>query len=100
MESVQWGYTPRDALEIAVYEGFWGVVNSDEEMEISGSQAINFFKKSGIHDVGILMQIWGLCTSSSTMTMRQFYSALRYISMIQNGEVLLSKGNPTMLSFV
>lgn len=53
--------------------------------------AVQFFQRSSI-DRGFLKQIWSLSTPSATMSLGQFYTALRFITMIQNGEIPISKG--------
>lgn len=84
-------YVPRNPNEQAIMDGLWSFANPSGSFELSGAQAVEFFRKSGV-DVGILKQVWSLSTPLSTMTIRQFYTALRYISMVQNGEIPISKG--------
>lgn len=84
-------YIPRHPVELSVYDGLWKAANPSQTSEIGGGQAVEFFKKSGV-DMGILKQIWGLSTPAATMNIKQFYSALRYITMVQNGEIPISKG--------
>lgn len=90
-------YFPKHPVELGIYEGLWKVANPSGGIDIGGGQAVEFFKKSGV-DMGILKQIWGLSTPVATMNVKQFFSALRYITMIQNGEIPISKGFPCFLS--
>ena len=40
---------------------------------------------------GILRTIWSLCTPVATMNLGQFYTAMRYISLAQSGEMPISR---------
>ena len=40
---------------------------------------------------GILRTIWSLCTPVATMSLGQFYTAMRYISLAQSGEMPISR---------
>jgi hypothetical protein len=73
------------------FEGLWKYANPSGDM-LPGAAAVPFFQKSEV-DTGILRQIWGLSTSGGTMTKEQFFTALRYITMVQNGDIPLSKGH-------
>ena len=84
-------YVPQHPTELQYYNYLFGIANGDNGQELGGSDAVKFFKMSGV-DVGFLKQIWGLSTQSATMNVQQFYTALRFITMIQNGEFLISKG--------
>ena len=82
-------YTPNPSEKFP-YDAFWKIVNPSGSLELSGGDAVPFFQKSGI-DNGILRQIWSLSTPGATMNLQQFYTALRFISMVQNGEIPISK---------
>ena len=109
-------YTPSAGIEKHHYDELWKIiVNSDNNTtsnttsnttnttsntsntilngneSISGRKAVEFLRLSLV-DSGILKQIWSLSTPTSTMNVFQFYSALRYITMVQNGEIPISKG--------
>ena len=83
-------YTPASAAERAHYDGLWSAANPGGGGDLSGLQAVTFFKQSGV-DLGILKQIWSFSTPIATMNMPQFYNALRYITMFQQGELPISK---------
>ena len=71
------------------YDRLWAVA-SPSGSELSGLQAVSFFKQSGV-DIGTLKQIWGFCSPVSTMNKSQFYCALRYIAMFQCGDLPIRK---------
>ncbi len=92
------GYVPQSPAEKQYFDFLWDVANnrppgSDPtgSSELSGAMAVQFFQRSSI-DRGFLKQIWSLSTPSATMSLGQFYTALRFITMIQNGEIPISKG--------
>jgi hypothetical protein len=93
-------YAPQSDHEKAYFDFLWDVANSRPPSapgsvnltgELSGLAAVTFFQRSGV-DKGFLKQIWSLSTPSATMNAHQFYVALRFIAMIQNGEMPISKG--------
>ena len=84
-------YTPRNPIEQSIYDGLWRFANPSGSPELGGAPGVEFFRKSGV-DTGILKQIWSLSTSTMTMTIKQFYTALRLITMVQNGDIPISKG--------
>lgn len=86
---MSFSYIPTDAHESSHYETLWQIA-SPSGLELSGLQAVNFFKQSAV-DINILKQIWGFSTPVSTMNKTQFYCALRYIAMFQNGDVPITK---------
>lgn len=81
-------YVPTIA-ETAGYHELWTIANPGGS-ELGGAAAVAFFKKSGV-DAGILRQIWALCSPTASMNSAQFYNALRYITMVQNGDFPLNK---------
>ena len=83
-------YVPKPPAEKYHYDELWKSV-SPEGADISGRKAVEFLRMSAV-DTGILKQIWGLSTPTSTMNQNQFNSSLRYITMVQNGEIPISKG--------
>ena len=82
-------YVPKP-IEKGYFDICWNTANPGGLMEIPGGQAAEFFTKSSV-DTGILRTIWSLCTPSGSMNLSQFNTALRYISMVQNGEIPISK---------
>ncbi len=83
-------YNPKPGPESSFYDSLWKVA-SPTGLDLSGADAVQFFKKSG-ENSGILKQIWGLSTPTATMSQKQFYSALRLVTMSQNGDFPLSRG--------
>lgn len=83
-------YEPRSAYEKQYYDSLLRYANP-EGGELGGQTAVTFFKQSGV-DTGFLKQIWSLSTPGATMNAQQFYTALRFITLIQNGEFPISKG--------
>lgn len=61
--------------------------SSDSEL-LSGNAAVQFLNKSNV-GTSYLEIVWSMCTPTDTMSKRQFYTALRYICMIQNGNIPL-----------
>ena len=86
--SSDWHYSPQPS-ERDYYDRLW-LVASPSGGELSGLQAVNFFKKSEV-DINILKQIWGFSSPVSTMNRAQFYCACRYIAIYQNGDTSLRK---------
>jgi hypothetical protein len=100
-------YTPRQG-ESEVYQELWNIAVSgsnnnqdrnddddDDDDLLGGGKAVEFFKKSGL-DMGTLKAIWTWCSPDPVMNKEQFFAALRYIAISQNGENL-SKGNSLVL---
>lgn len=83
-------YFPQNPIEKGYYEYLWSVANPSGEA-LGGKMAVTFFQRSGV-DMGFLKQIWSLSTPVATMTIAQFFTALRYITMIQNGEIPINQG--------
>lgn len=91
-------YVPQNAHEKGYYDLLWDVARAGVgAFEISGIAAVTFFQRSGV-DKGFLKQIWSLSTPSATMSLSQFYTALRFITMIQSGEIPLSADRLTKTS--
>ena len=82
-------YSPRSPEERHIYDFLWHHVSPQGE-PIAGAAAVTFFRESRV-DGGFLKQIWSLSTPSATMNRDQFNSALRYLTMVQNGEFPISK---------
>ena len=76
--------------ELTVYEELWRIATGDDEF-LGGDKAVSFFKKTEL-DVGSLKAIWTWSSPEPIMSRSQFFTALRYVAMIQNGENL-SRGN-------
>ena len=81
-------YQPQ-ADERETYDLLWSVA-SPTGADLSGLQAVNFFKQSGV-DINTLKTVWAYSTPLATMNKAQFYCALRYIQMVQNNDLPLSK---------
>ena len=89
-------YVPQNATEKAYFDRLWDVANNravggDLTVELLGQPAVQFFQRSGV-DKGFLKQIWTMSTPGATMNVSQFHTALRYVAMIQNGEIPISPG--------
>ena len=89
-------YAPQNPVEHAYFDSLWqtALVGADagnsQDSELSGKAAVQFFQRSNI-DTSYLKMVWSLSTPTATMSKPQFYTALRYISMIQNGDAPISK---------
>jgi hypothetical protein len=84
-------YAPQNPAELHYYNTLFGFATNQAGGELGGAEAVRFFKTSGV-DVGFLKQIWALSTQGATMNVHQFYTAMRFLTMIQNGEFPISKG--------
>ena len=84
-------YIPKPGPEFNIYDGLWKVA-SPNNLELSGKEAVDFLKKSGV-DAGLLRQIWGISTPGATLSVHQFFTALRLITMVQNGDIPINRGN-------
>jgi hypothetical protein len=85
-------YLPRSPQELAYFDALWNAANPGGVGDLTGATAVDFFRKSGV-DIGILKSIWSLSTPLATMNQKQFYTALRYIVMAQNGDFPISRGS-------
>eukprot|EP01032_Pedospumella_encystans_P025221 gene25221-28513_t len=83
-------YVPQNPTELQYYNSLFQVANTEGTAELGGMAAVKFFNQSGV-DVGFLKKIWGMSTEGATMNLNQFYTALRFITMIQSGEFPISK---------
>eukprot|EP01036_Dinobryon_divergens_P029683 gene29683-38812_t len=89
-------YSPQNSTEYAYFDSLWQTAligadgGSSLDSELSGKAAVQFFQRSNI-DTSYLKMVWSLSTPTATMNKQQFYTALRYISMIQNGDIPISK---------
>ena len=89
-------YSPPNSTEYAYFDLLWqtALIGADGgsalDSELSGKAAVQFFQRSNI-DTSYLKRVWSLSTPTATMSKQQFYTALRYISMIQNGNIPISK---------
>jgi hypothetical protein len=84
-------YVPQNPVELHYYNTLFSVATNGANGELGGADAVRFFKSSGV-DVGFLKQIWGMCTQGSSMNVNQFFTAMRLITMAQNGEFPITKG--------
>ena len=89
-------YAPQNPLELQYYNSLFRIANTEGVEELGGQAAVKFFNQSGV-DTGFLKQIWTLSTPAATMNLHQFYTALRFITMIQNGEFPISKGTKLII---
>eukprot|EP01041_Mallomonas_annulata_P009146 gene9146-18952_t len=92
-------YQPNHKIEMSIYEQYWDIVNPSGISYVSGTDIVHFFRKSEL-DHKVLHKIWSLSTpsGSSNMSRIQFYTALRYITILQNNS---SNGyNNIPISFV
>ncbi len=97
-------YIPRDEMEKAYFDRLWDLANnqscaSSGSEELSGQILVPFFTRSGV-DKALLKQVWSLSTPIASMTLPQFYIALRYIALIQNGDVPISTGLVIIIEFL
>ena len=90
-------YVPQNPAEQYFYDALWKYANPSGDGELSGKAAVTFFQMSGV-DIGILKQIWSLSTPTASMNKDQFFSAIRYITMMQQGEIPLNKGIVTVMA--
>jgi hypothetical protein len=65
---------------------------------LGGGNAVKFFEKSGL-EIQSLKQIWSRCTPNPAMSKQEFFVALRYIAMAQNG-FPISRGEYKDLMYV
>jgi hypothetical protein len=84
-------YYPADPTERKVYEQLWHAADTDGNGSIGGHKAVVFLKKSGL-EVDVLREIWSLSTTSAAINQPEFFTALRYITLVQSGEWPMSKG--------
>lgn len=85
-------FIPRNPIEKKYYESLW-VFASPIDGEIKGKAAVEFFSSSEV-DKGVLKEVWNLSTGGrASMNMREFFTALRFITMAQNDVRPLSAGN-------
>lgn len=78
---MNWNYVPNNANEKQIYENLWKTANPEGGM-LTGAKAVTLFQSSGI-DTAILKKIWEISCPNMNMDVNQFYSALRYISIVQ-----------------
>ena len=98
MEGQDCAYMPSDATEKRYFDYLWDIANNrapgsdpSGQGELAGMPAVTFLQRSGV-DKGFLKQIWTFSTPSATMNLPQFYVAMRFIAMIQCGEMPITKG--------
>jgi hypothetical protein len=107
-------YNPTFPPERAYFETLWQAANPNRDEVFAGQLAVPFFQKSELdiallrqvsyltfpscHPTEILFcsyqQIWSLSTVANVMKKENFFTALRYITMAQNGDLNLTKGLP------
>ena len=87
-------YSPKNSLEHSYFDTLWqsALIFSGTPLDskLNAKEALQFFQKSNI-DTSYLKMVWSLSSPTTSMTKPQFYTALRYISMIQNGYIPISK---------
>jgi hypothetical protein len=75
-------YFPSNPSEKLAYDALWALAKP-QDGTISGRSAVEFLQLSGV-DNSVLRTIWTLsCAGAPAMNINQFYTALRYISMVQ-----------------
>ena len=80
-------YQPITAIERKVYEEFWKLANPEQAPNLNGIRAAAFFRQSMLDDK-VLKAVWDLSTErsqSGIIVLSQFYTALRFISLLQSG---------------
>jgi hypothetical protein len=96
-------YIPSEESEKRYYGYLWETAvkssTTSSDQELSGIAAVGFFQRSGI-DKGFLKQIWSLSTPSATMNMNQFYTAVRCVTLVQNGEIPVNRGKSVPFIFL
>jgi hypothetical protein len=83
-------YKPLD-VEKVVFDKLWKIANPQGEFELGGQPAVDFFLRAEI-TIETLRHIWALSTPLATMTLGNFYTALRYITFCQQGIPTLDEG--------
>ena len=74
-----------------MYESLWKAANPQGLNDLGGQVVVPFFLKSKV-DKGTLKQIWSLsCGQSLNINKEQFFTALRYIVIVQGGDQTVSK---------
>lgn len=73
-----------------MFANLWQVASADSNGSLQGAKAVDFLKKSKLEMV-TLKKIWSLSTQQATMIRDQFYVALRFIALAQNGATDLSQ---------
>mmetsp|Transcript_2695 Transcript_2695/g.4048 ORF Transcript_2695/g.4048 Transcript_2695/m.4048 type:complete len:1026 (-) Transcript_2695:127-3204(-) len=86
---VNGNYIPSFPPERNFYEGLWKYANPTGGDTLPGNAAVPFFQKSEV-DKGILRQIWSLSAPSNIMKKENFFTAIRFITMVQNGDIPIS----------
>jgi hypothetical protein len=97
-------YAPTFPPERAYFESLWQAANPNRDEIFPGQLAVPFFQKSEL-DIALLRQvdptllplidlcqIWSLSTVANVMKKENFFTALRFIAMAQNGDLNLTKG--------
>ena len=83
-------YIPRNIEEQYHYDALWKHANPSGASELAGPAALSFFKKARPRiEVNVVAQLWGLTFSS--LKAEEFYTAVRFITLMQKGEVPLSQ---------
>lgn len=87
-------YSPKYPDEQKYFDFLWQISLGDVETTegtlsgsevLSGNLAVKFFNRSNV-GTSYLKLVWSMSTPTATMSKPQFYTALRYIYMIQNGD--------------
>lgn len=78
---------PLNSKEAALYANLWQAADVESKGWIEGPEAVEFLEKSKLN-LNILRQIWSLSTPVATMNRDQFYVALRFVALAQNGAEL------------
>ena len=83
-------YQPTDE-EQDTYDELWRIANPSRLESIAGEAAVDFFSSSQI-DSETLGTIWSLSTSEDDMNIDEFYTALRYVTLVQRGILPINEG--------
>jgi hypothetical protein len=89
-------FVPRTPLELEYFEKCWNSTKLDEFGRLSGKNAFEFFMTSKLNKV-YLREIWSICVppvstdSTKGMSKDQFFTALRFVVLIQNGATSITK---------
>jgi hypothetical protein len=84
-------YYPQNVAELTVFDGLWKIASVDQSGRLGGREAVDLLRKSGL-EVPVLREIWAVTTPDSSIGQAQFFSALRFIAMYQNGVTQISRG--------
>ena len=91
MSTEHYLYQPIDE-EQESYDELWKIANPAGSESIAGQAAVDFFTSTQL-DPETLRDIWSLSTSEDDMNVDEFYTALRYVTLVQRGIVPVNEGS-------